>query len=420
MRIKAFLTAMILVFAMEIAGAVLYLTAKPEIKQDAVAVNDIVQTVNAYWPDIKSAPLPAGPDYTVVDADGNIIYRTREGLSSSLSEAVRNRDTILDVGTGGAAEGKIFFHNDSAERLTDARRTAATVLITALCIQAVLCLGYVLYLRRTVFRPFFRLKGFALRVAGGDLDIPLGMDRLNVFGAFTESFDILRAELKKAREAEAEANKSKKELVAKLSHDIKTPVASIKSVSEVGRITAATEKDKRSFGLIEDKADQIDALVSNLFQAALEDLQQLSVEPKDYASSKLAVMLKKADYLNRAEIPKLPACLLSFDELRLQQVFDNIISNSYKYAGTHITVTAEEANGSFFVHMEDYGGGVDENELPFLFEKFRRGKNAEGKEGAGLGLFISRYLMRRMGGDMSIKNTDSGLSVTVTVKMSGK
>ena len=62
----------------------------------------------------------------------------------------------------------------------------------------------------TMIRPFRKLKGFAERIAGGNLDIPLEMDKRNLFGAFTESFDIMRSELKKARLAEAQAQQSKK------------------------------------------------------------------------------------------------------------------------------------------------------------------------------------------------------------------
>ena len=58
----------------------------------------------------------------------------------------------------------------------------------------------------TIIKPFCKLKSFAQRVAGGNLDIPLAMDRQNLFGSFTESFDLMRTELKKARIAEAEAN----------------------------------------------------------------------------------------------------------------------------------------------------------------------------------------------------------------------
>ena len=73
--------------------------------------------------------------------------------------------------------------------------------------------------------------------------------------------------LKKARRAEAEANAAKKELVAKLSHDIKTPVASIKAAAEVGEALAENPKNRDTYAQIICKADQINTLVMNLFHA---------------------------------------------------------------------------------------------------------------------------------------------------------
>ena len=105
--------------------------------------------------------------------------------------------------------------------------------------------------------------------------------------------------------------------------------------------------------------------------------------------------------------------------LRLQQVFDNLFSNSYKYAGTAITVTVHR-NGNFLaVSIEDEGGGVSAEELPLLKEKFRRGANAKDTEGAGLGLYISCYFMEQMQGGLIIENGAGGLLVTAEIALSG-
>lgn len=221
-------------------------------------------------------------------------------------------------------------------------------------------------------RPFRKLKGLAEHIAGGNLDIPLKMDRQNLFGAFTEAFDIMRFELKKARIAEAEANASKKELVAKLSHDIKTPTASIKAASEVGAALTDDEKIRENYGQIIRKADQINTLVNNLFTATLEELRQLSVTPADMESRELTELLENADYLHRAHAPELPECLVYADKLRLQQVFDNIFANSYKYANTEIQIKICREETNLAVCIEDSGGGVPEEELPLLKEKFKR------------------------------------------------
>ncbi|MCI8287205.1 MAG: sensor histidine kinase, partial [Lachnospiraceae bacterium] len=231
---------------------------------------------------------------------------------------------------------------------------------------------------------------------------------------------LMRAELKKARQAEAEANAGKKELVAKLSHDIKTPVASIKAASEVGAAIAEQEKIRDNYRMIIQKADQINTLINNLFTATLEELQQLPVNPEDIRSEELATLLKNADYLHRAVIPAIPDCILYADRLRLQQVFDNLFANSYKYAGTRIMITVREDGGCLTVEMEDSGGGVGEDELPLLKEKFRRGSNAANVEGAGLGLYISDYFLKEMGGGLVVQNGEKGLRVSVRIALSGR
>ncbi len=271
-----------------------------------------------------------------------------------------------------------------------------------------------------MIRPFSKLKGFAERVACGNLDIPLEMDKHNLFGAFTESFDIMRSELKKARISEAKANESKKELVAKLSHDIKTPVASIKAVSEVGLAMTNNEKDKINYSQIINKSDQINTLVTNLFSATLEELKKLTVAPTNIESKKVKTLLENADYLHRAIIPNIPECLVYVDSLRLQQVFDNIFANSYKYANTKITIEIQKNEKYIDIIIEDFGGGVLSEELPILIEKYKRGSNSVNTDGAGLGLYISDFFMKEMEGKLKVENGMHGLKVIVSLCLSGK
>lgn len=70
------------------------------------------------------------------------------------------------------------------------------------------------------------------------------------------------------------------------------------------------------------------------------------------------------------------------------------------------------------VGIEDYGGGVEESELPLLKEKFKRGSNAKGIDGAGLGLYISNDCMERMRGRLEVENGKSGLKVTAWIALS--
>ncbi len=417
MKNRIFFGGILLLFLLELAVILPFALPKEETQYDTVAVNEVLQTVQRDWDSLESHRNPTSLDYVVLDLAGNVLYRTKPGLSESLNDAIRHKDTVLDIDVNGAAVGKVVLYNHDAEVFQSEKQTVLFAVTAAMLLQCGLCAGYSLYLRHTIVKPFQKMKRFAERIAGGNLDIPLEMDRQNLFGAFTESFDLMRAELKKARMAEARAAESKKELVAKLSHDIKTPVASIKAASEVGAALSADEKNKENYGRIIQKADQINTLVTNLFSATLEELQELSVTPSDWNSGELGALLENADYLHRAAIPAIPECLLYADKLRLQQVFDNLFANSYKYAGTKIEVGVCLLDNYLTVTIEDHGGGVNEAELPFLKEKFRRGSNTKGMEGAGLGLYIADYCMKEMQGRLDMENGATGLKATVWIAL---
>lgn len=419
MRRFSLMICLLLIFLLETAVMAAFIRSDGDFRQDTVAVNEILKTVEADWNQADRQAAPAAYDYVVLDETGIVLWKTAEGLSESVNAAIAHRDTILDVEQNGRTVGKVIIHNGVETGYAARKRSLVLVLAAVLLVQMAVMLGYTAWLHWRLVSPFKKLKTFAQRVAGGNLDIPLEMDRHNLFGAFTESFDLMRSELKKARLAEAQANAGKKELVAKLSHDIKTPVASIKAASEVGLALSESERMRDNYTQIIRKADQINTLITNLFTATLEELQQLSVTPADLNSGELAELLENADYLHRAALPEIPPCLLYADKLRLQQVLDNIFANSYKYAGTEILVNAARDSQRLALVIEDFGGGVPDEELLMLKEKFKRGSNAGDREGAGLGLFISDYFMKEMRGELIVENGKAGLRVSVVVLLSG-
>ena len=419
MKKRFFLIGILLTFIFEIIILVVFAIQTPNFSQDTIIVNEVVQSVTKDFNTIEDHKNSTTLDYVVLNYDGNVIYKTKTNLSESINTAIAHRDIILDITIDNIIVGKVIIYNNEIQALQTNKKTAILLFSIVIAVQCAIAIGYAVYLHFTMIKPFHKLKGFAERIAGGNLDIPLEMDKQNLFGAFTESFDIMRSELKKARIAEAQANTSKKELVAKLSHDIKTPIASIKAISEVGLEVTGNEKDKANYMQVIGKADQINTLVTNLFSATLEELQQLTVTPTNMESKQVKALLKNADYLHRATIPDIPECLVYADSLRLQQVFDNIFANSYKYAKTEITINVEKSDNQMSIIIEDCGGGVLQEELPTLKEKFKRGSNSANTEGTGLGLYISDYFMKEMHGELNIENGTHGLKVIICLCLSG-
>lgn len=397
----------------------------PPVRLDAVAVNDVAQTAAKSWDALSGGDTSAlqalsyGFDFAVVTGGGQALYATGQGVNTSLHAAVANRDTVVDVLRGGELVGKVIVHNKTLELWRQRQNYLVMVAGALLLLMLVGAGGYGYYLFNNIVTPFKKLEQFATRVAAGNLDIPLEMDRGRLFGAFTESFDLMREQLSRARENERRANQGKKELTAQLSHDIKTPVASIKAVAELMMVRAEGVREKQQLETICAKADQINLLISNMFQATLEELQELKVAPVEVPSSVLPELIRIADYDSRVSMGDFPQCLVLADRSRLQQVFDNIISNSYKYAGTAIKVEAHLEDDFLVVELRDFGQGVAEKELPLVFSKFYRGKNAEGLSGTGLGLYISRYLMNRMGGSISCESKNTGFAVTLRLALAG-
>ena len=415
MKKAPFILLIILTFVAEVLACFLMVTGIQDIKTDPVKVNECIYSVKENFGDASKYNKQL--DYVVIDNEGKILFKTRDGLSESVNEAIKTRGLILDLEIGGEVAGKVIFDYDLGTQIDGFKKNTIVTFIVIGVLQMVIIIAWYVYIKRTMITPFEKLSGFAARVAGGNLDIPLTMDKGHVFGAFTESFDLMRSELKKARIAEKKASDEKKEMVAKLSHDIKTPVASIKSTSEVGMAITKEERTKEMFGVINDKSDQIKSLVDNLFTSSVQDITEIEVNSGAMPSDAIVSLIKNADYLNRAGTFEIPECMVYFDKLRLQQVFDNIFMNSYKYADTAMSVKADISGDYLVIRVADEGPGVKDEEIPLLKEKYRRGSNTSDKDGAGLGLYLADYFMEKMNGQLGLKNLDKGFEVSVYLRI---
>ncbi|MNI21767.1 Alkaline phosphatase synthesis sensor protein PhoR [compost metagenome] len=419
MRTKWMIGFVAIILGMGITYSWLLMNGQVEADVDTVAINEIVKQVESHWERIDQGNYSnLNQQFVVMDTNEKVLFATADHLYTTLNEGIKNRDSIVDVVVNGTIVGKVIVHNNSNNVLKQWQEKLTIVMVVTFSAVALLCLAYVRYLNRIVVRPFNKLKDFAQNVAHGNLDIPLDMDRNNLFGAFSESFDMMREELAAARQSEYLANRSKKELVASLSHDIKTPVASIKAVSEWMLVLATNEKERKQLNTIYAKAEQIHLLVTDMFHATLEELDELKVTVVDEHSSVLQRLIENSNYYDKIECGDIPECMISTDVARLQQVFDNVLSNSYKYANTPVRITQQIVGPYLEVKIMDYGRGVSEDELPLLFNKFYRGDHVERQTGTGLGLYISKYLMEKMQGYITCYNRTDGFTVTLQIPLS--
>ena len=389
---------------------------------DNTVVNGLLNELSADWDNVNSknksiVPQIEGISYEVMDNDGRILVRTETGMPEDLGRATSERYTIRDIKVDGEVVGKLLISNDFTSMRSETQKNYERRFIIVALVEALLIALFLLWVYRNIIKPFEDLKEFASDIASGDLDKPLKMDRGNIFGSFTESFDIMRTELSEAKQKEYEAQRSKMELVSQLSHDIKTPVASIKALGELLEAQSNDPKTKERLGSIVTKADNIDAMVSDLFTETLTELNELNVETSEQESRILDRIIKDADHMDLVTGRNVEECIIMCDPLRVTQVVNNIIFNSYKYAGTKIHLESHIEDDYLVVSFTDEGGGVSNDEIPMITKRFRRGENAKGKPGSGLGLAIAYELMEKMGGDLEVANADKGLRVRLFFKI---
>jgi signal transduction histidine kinase len=230
----------------------------------------------------------------------------------------------------------------------------------------------------------------------------------------------MRREIIAARAGEKQAVENNKTVIATLSHDIKTPVASIRAYAEgLEAYLGSPEKRQRYLDVIMRKCDEVSKLTNDLFIHSLSDLDKLEIKDRE---TQVCALLEQAigeldpqgseihfekpgyEFVTRA------------DPDRLKQIVENIVTNARKYAKTDIDVTLERQDGTLAVRFTDHGKGIPDEDMAFVTEKFYRGHNCEGAQGSGLGLYIVKYLCSKMGAELSLRNTGHGLEVTVTLK----
>lgn len=423
----------IILFAVLTSGTVTQDTSRKTI----TALNDIARTAETHRTEFDTlGNMGYDGNFVILDMTDNVLYsNTKTNNKLTVETAIQKRYPYQYLKDDSGIWGCVIMIEDGL----DGYRMLRLRLIAGMSIGGLIILfgmiGFGVYLNRNVIMPFRKMQSFAGKVAEGRLDEPLAMDRDNLFGAFSESFDIMREELSASKQRELELQKKERELVASLSHDLKTPVTGIKLAAELlqMRIEVKAENadsdivfgkdeiDSMNEGVdgILQKSEQINALVSDLFTATLDDLGEFKVNCRDEDSGVLADIVKSCDDKHYAVIGELPQVIVSIDRKRMAQVIGNIISNSYKYADTTIDVDFKLSDGFLEMRIQDHGQGVPSDEIELITNKFYRGKAwAESStDGNGLGLYIAKMLMKKMNGDLTAES-DGGLAITLIIPLS--
>ena len=241
--------------------------------------------------------------------------------------------------------------------------------------------------------------------------------------------DMLQEKLKSEKEKNYQLERDQKTMVAGLSHDIRTPLSTIKNYAialNEGVYTEQSDID-RALKIIISRTDEIEKLSRDLIKSSAKDLELESTNFKnselyleDLHSRLLDIINEKTARLPvKLQLKRPPENLLLKADLNLlTQVLNNIVENALKYGDLN------ELNLNY--HCEDYyqlleiensGSHIPEKEIKHIFNSYYRGSNVSSEAGFGLGLYISKKIMTALEGDIYAKNTEKGVKIVLVIKI---
>jgi two-component system, OmpR family, phosphate regulon sensor histidine kinase PhoR len=222
-----------------------------------------------------------------------------------------------------------------------------------------------------------------------------------------------------------EIEQLKNEIVAAVSHELKTPIATIKAYAETLRdnsVSVAAARDEY-LRVIDEQADRLTRAVDDLLLASRVDADQLLNErvnvPLDEAID-AALAAVPFDFEAHPITRETAGVTLSGDRELLREILRHLIDNAAKYSpsGSPILIAGRNHDGATIVDVSDCGIGIEEEHLPYVFERFYRVEHLLTSEssGAGLGLFIVSALVRAHGGTISVAS-DPGKGSTFSIRL---
>ena len=345
---------------------------------------------------------------------------------------IRNKDDMPDMAAvslneieklceQGDTESARQAANDLRKELADYEKKPdhALPLMCGVCLifLAGACGCYI----KAIIMPLNKLSAYAEKVAVGDLSEPLRYDRSGIFGKFMWAFDSMRKEIISSRACEREAIDNNKTVIASLSHDIKTPISSVKAYAEALDMGIVDQEEKRRkyISVILRKCDDITKITDDMLTHSLTELNRLKISPERFELVSFLEQTTQALSADNSVHFKDPhySLYVRADKGRTAQIAENLINNARKYAGTDVCISVDRTESSARIHFRDHGAGIPDEDMPFITNKFYRGKNSSSAQGTGLGLYIVKYIVTQSGGSLDLVNHDDGLEVTVSLPL---
>jgi signal transduction histidine kinase len=375
--------------------------------------------------DRRPAPRDRRSLFGLADADGLVIIQPVKGVPPP---GAKTPEDVLAKGIAITVDGKkvgtLLVPTELTTFLPEEQiffQRTNQALIFAILGATVIALLMGVVLARTLTRPLQALTQAAHNIAAGQLDQQVPVYSRDEIGQLAASFNMMS-------QAVANANLLRKQMTADIAHDLRTPLTVIGGYIESMRDGMLKPTADR-LSLVYAEVERLQCLVGDLRMLSQVDAGELPLHPQlidpysilERAAATFHHSASQKGVTLRAE-PGETLPEIRVDEARMLQVFDNLLSNSLRYTekGDKILLSDRLENGQVVLTVRDTGSGIEEQELPYIFDRFRRADKSRHTDNgeSGLGLAIVKALVEAQGGRVSVESkVGEGTSIHIRLPL---
>lgn len=328
-----------------------------------------------------------------------------------------NNKTLIHATNLG--NGKYLFVSSSLQPLDTTVRLLSKQLIIVSIIDIIIALIIGYFISKKISSPIENINKKASLLAQGKYDFKFN-ENCNIY-----EIDELANTLDYAKEELKETDELRRDLLANVSHDLKTPLTMIKGYAEMIRDLNNEEKRIDNLNVIIEETDRLNLLVEDILELSKlqSNKEKLNIESFDL-SELIKTIIKRYDifketdgYIFELNIPD--KIIVSADKKKIEQVIYNLINNAINYTGNDnkVIINIENKNG-ILIEIKDTGKGIKKDEIPYIWDKYyhSKKKHKRNKIGTGIGLSIVKNILEIHGFKYGVKSSNKGTTFYFIIK----
>lgn len=308
---------------------------------------------------------------------------------------------ILIIGLPAVQNNKLKAALIMSVPLASVKETVATLKEQLLIISIILiCLSAILsyWFSRFFTKPILEINKAAKTMAEGNLSIKVAVNTKDELGMLSSTINHLSSQLQKIEQL-------RKELIANVSHEFRTPLSLIKGYAETIRDVKglSTEKKDKQLNIIIEESDKLNSMINDILDLSQIQSNYYILELSDFkigetieaVKTRLQYLIEERGLYVKADYD--PKILIHGDERRIEQVLFNLINNAINHskAGAVIELRVADHDNVAVVEVIDQGEGIASQDIPYIWDRFYKAHNRLSNEhkGSGLGLAIVKSIL---------------------------